>query len=404
VIDENYEFEDDEDYEQLIEDSDDEPTIVPINEPTEEPTNESSEEESEEKPKEVEPSESEPIEEEPIDEPTGESIDEDEEEEEDTIDYEEYNEETYDEEYESDLNNTDELDEFEEEYESDLDQTENDDDEPTELSDILDESDLNKTHDNNNNVEQESEIEPTVQPIDTPSETPIPTPIATQVKRMPLITGCGRSGTHSIAEAFTQAGIPYGHEHFRDKGAVSWPHAANDTKYPFEDELSRKIREKAIIEPLIQVVRHPLNAIESIQRCFCASGNIKSSNGAYNDKLSWDFLSKHVHIPKGASRMVKAAHYWVKWNTQIEERNPKLLLHIEWINEEKEDLFSLLQEYYPDVPEYRDPDIIEQFSVGVASSSAGIPKGSITWELLEEEDPDITEEAKRLALHYGYQL
>jgi len=223
-------------------------------------------------------------------------------------------------------------------------------------------------------------------------------------KRMPLIIGCGRTGTHSVSTAFLNIGLSYYHENVAGVGGVSWPHTAIDTVYPFEKFTSAVQRKRGILyEPIIHLVRNPLDVIRSVAYCFCGRGNLNLRDGRISDSKSWAFAKKHVYIPQNETRVVQAAYYWVNWNLLAESRNPERRFQIEKLNDEKQQLFDFLHEQYPKLSMYTNKDLIRKFSIPIGASSE-VKTEEVTWKLLEQLDPDITQKAKELALKYGYPI
>ena len=150
--------------------------------------------------------------------------------------------------------------------------------------------------------------------------------------RIPLVTGGGRSGTHSVSYYLESIGVPSTHEVVKSGGVVvSWWHAPNDAanlpgKHLGHIETPKAQIEKygAMFDPVIHVVRDPLDHITSLMNCLCGKGNITIKMGRLWDKRSFSFASKYIplkHAPglpasqtKDGPRMFKAACYWLHWN------------------------------------------------------------------------------------------
>ncbi len=119
---------------------------------------------------------------------------------------------------------------------------------------------------------------------------------------VPLVTGCGRGGTHATAAMLSELGGVTGrHEGFQqDAISVGWMYGAHvkaaETlgwdwppagRYPFErqgDAVAR-LEQLRSFEPVVLLVRHPLQVIASVRRCFCASGT--RDVGTVADERSW---------------------------------------------------------------------------------------------------------------------
>ena len=169
----------------------------------------------------------------------------------------------------------------------------------------------------------------------------------------PLITGCGRSGTHFIAEEIMANNIDVKHERIGSKGSVSWiygvPHVASERTLEtwFASEQDTLLRELPTSEfqffPIVHVVRHPIKAIASLLTCFCGCGSMQC--GGWADEPSWEWAGKHIAfsqkhctvyridkngqdrtpplcISYGANervgRLIRSMEYWVHWNEIIE--------------------------------------------------------------------------------------
>ncbi|GMH61451.1 hypothetical protein TL16_g03256 [Triparma laevis f. inornata] len=158
----------------------------------------------------------------------------------------------------------------------------------------------------------------------------------------PLVTGCGRSGTHFMADEIMGNGIPVKHERIDEAGSVSWIYGANHVpslrklETWFASEEDTVLRESLNFRhfPVVHVVRHPLKAIASLTTCFCGCGSM--SCGAWADEPSWEWAGKHIkfsqkycktyrreglcicygaHTKKG--RLVRAIEYWIGWNEMV---------------------------------------------------------------------------------------
>ena len=130
----------------------------------------------------------------------------------------------------------------------------------------------------------------------------------------PLVTGCGRGGTHSTAAMLEKLGVQTAHEDFAANGvSVGWPYAAPlgdneyigydwppEGRYPFEKVKSYESRLKNldVFAPVVLLVRYPLDVIASTMRCFCARGTRTTANEIKNDKRSWVFVEHNLNISR----------------------------------------------------------------------------------------------------------
>ena len=163
----------------------------------------------------------------------------------------------------------------------------------------------------------------------------------------PLVTGCGRGGTHATAAALTGVGVSAKHEGFAvGQVSVGWPFGAplgeNEElgwnwppkgRYPFEsyNDAVKRLKRLQHFAPVVLLVRHPLDVIASVRRCFCSMGlRTLSEVTALNDNRSWWFVESHVNVTRFLAGvdswrvlplddLRRSMAYWVGWNTLIEE-------------------------------------------------------------------------------------
>jgi len=256
---------------------------------------------------------------------------------------------------------------------------------------------------------------------------------------VPLITGCGRGGTHSVAKWLNENNIPAVHEGIAPGAmAVSWlyapfandeVHTLNELRVPFDHinqsdwsniftewkpqfakyaEDSKVLAQaypeyvkqdagssvKIRFHPIVHVVREPLTAIASLARCFCGSGHRTHYDGSwYADKTSYDFAGKHVGS-LGKTFMEKAANYWLKWHSLIGQHashtfqleDPKGALDVAKVLGINNEGFSEMVH-----------------STKGKSSDDAISSETLTWdELGKKIGPDLAKEIKEKGEEYGY--
>ncbi len=133
----------------------------------------------------------------------------------------------------------------------------------------------------------------------------------TRAAVVPLVTGCGRSGTHAAAAALNELGLKAVHEQYQEDAiVVSWLYGADlpptaliipdreSGSYPFESAVSRANRLRTLerFSPVVQLVRHPLEVISSTRRCFCAAGNRTTPRQVAADANSWRVVEHFLDI------------------------------------------------------------------------------------------------------------
>jgi len=170
---------------------------------------------------------------------------------------------------------------------------------------------------------------------------------------VPLVTGCGRGGTHSTAAMLNKLGAPALHEDYGpDSISVSWPYGAPIAngeyigytflpagRYPFEKITSYNSRIESLskYEPVVILVRDPIKVISSTRRCFCAKGFRYAEPQIKADNRSWWFVEHNINLTRyypelksdgsltewsdlPVDSVVRSMVYWVGWNEMVEER------------------------------------------------------------------------------------
>jgi hypothetical protein len=129
---------------------------------------------------------------------------------------------------------------------------------------------------------------------------------------VPLVTGCGSSGTHSAAAMLQQLGVNAPHEGYVSNGvSVGWPYAAivqhgedigfdypPKGRYPFESvsAYAERTDTLSIFKPVVLLVRDPLHVIASTRRCFCAKGSRLTETQLKNYNRSWWFVEQKLNL------------------------------------------------------------------------------------------------------------
>jgi len=228
----------------------------------------------------------------------------------------------------------------------------------------------------------------------------------------PLITGCGRSGTHSLMTFLKSIGVKAVHEAMKkDHVSVSWLYAAESMSYPFENFESAKYRKMLmkqkpqtvpLFSPVVHLTRHPLKVMSSTRRCFCGRGDREL--GAPADRKSWEFAARF--LPRMNERLMaldsleRSAIYWLEWNKMIDRRFPDAkLIRLEDLDPVElvksldlsdEIELSLLPKSVPRSKFHTSPD----------KERERVP--DITWAELRKMNEKIAQEILDLAQMYGY--
>jgi hypothetical protein len=194
-----------------------------------------------------------------------------------------------------------------------------------------------------------------------------------------LIVGCARSGTTYMAEVLRAAGWKIQHERVKRDGAVSWELVFDDTQHvPWGS--ARKGRKFA---HTFHQVRHPLRTISTV---YHAEEPLQRS---------WDYIQAHIpEISPQDSLLVKSAKYWYYWNLKAEAMS-------EWTYQLEN--FGQVREEFERRVGKRVPRVaIESVPRNINASS---PHHQFTWEELQQElDPELYDNIRHLAEHYGYKL
>lgn len=169
-------------------------------------------------------------------------------------------------------------------------------------------------------------------------------------KKRIVVIGCGRSGTKFISKH-----LGLGHEtRITERGIACW-HAVVD-KNPYYT-----------IQPNDYVVHQIRNPIDTISSCH-----------AILMKESWDLIINNIKdMNKDDSLLLKCMKYWYYWNQMAEKRASK--------SYKVEDLSS---EVPKDVNSRKDSELYRK----------------ISWNDMQNEDKNLANRIKSLAIKYGYNL
>jgi len=214
-----------------------------------------------------------------------------------------------------------------------------------------------------------------------------------------LITGCGRSGTHSIARMLGRAGLRIGHEFFGDasEGHVSW----------FSTGLMRSVAFHSRTRchcAILKTHRAPLHAIDSIVQGFNGLGSCSSDLLVEHDSASWRFAAQYVTLPPvtepscGMSRPKRlqlALHYWVKWNILADSVATDA---IDVESATAESLISARDRRCGLQQPGRQPSAL----ISLPNLLSEAASARVDWGELHSIDPEMACAAQELAKQYGY--
>lgn len=255
-----------------------------------------------------------------------------------------------------------------------------------------------------------------------PTDCNLPPPplelVAARPKSVPLVTGCGRTGTLSLSDYIrTELGMRSLHEKFETNAVlVSWLYAVPNAKtYPFEGKKSPRYREQQLavlknanlplFAPVVHIVRHPLKVISSTRRCFCGRGTRKNSLGRVSDTMSWKFVDQHIAMPRANlpyDSLLRSMTYWYEWNMLIRKTHATLIsttLRIEDLDPNR-----LAIGLNIDIPEGKVlPNRIPRSAHHISPDQERVERPDATWRELYEEDSALATRIFDLAKLFGYE-
>lgn len=199
--------------------------------------------------------------------------------------------------------------------------------------------------------------------------------VSPKVKRLVLITGCGRSGTGYMKDFLKASGLDVRHEYMGADGSVSWLMAADVDRAPW-GPLSKDFHFKHVFHQ----IRDPLKVMQSFYD--------------YPPRATWEWISDVIpEIKLTDSDMTKVAKYWYYWNLMAEAK-------AEW-SYRIEDFDKKYIEMGRRLGLRFDKKVLA--GISKKNNSKGPVKTLFTWSLLKAEiDPDLYEKICKLAERYGY--
>ncbi|GBG30864.1 Hypothetical Protein FCC1311_070842 [Hondaea fermentalgiana] len=255
---------------------------------------------------------------------------------------------------------------------------------------------------------------PTLSQSDVLAMTPLTLPVVGSQNSIPLITGCGRSGTLSLMEYLRSINVQAVHEQVATAHvSVSWLYAAESDVYPFELKNSLVLRKKLkaslppgkpLFGPVVHLTRHPLKVMSSTRRCFCGKGDRTLARGAKNDKRSWVFAERFLPRMRADlpyESLERSAVYWLEWNKMIEENFPERT-HVRLEDVDPGVLVRSLGLTSIDTSSL--PRTMPRAKFHTSPDKEKVKLPDVTWTELYNMDPDMTREVFELARHYGYEL
>ena len=214
-----------------------------------------------------------------------------------------------------------------------------------------------------------------------------------------LITGCGCSGTEFIATYLTKTGIPFCHEKqtkipgtnnpralgSKLIGISSWALAGQTDDTTWGDPYSTYN-----FKHIVHQVRCPLKCMTS----FMTSG-----------EQSMKFVQKNICIDDNDSLLTKAMKYWLYWNQKAENMS-SWTYKIEDLEQNLEKLFEEigLTDFIAKKGYKWYLEKFQSMKKNVGTRWANKEKKVLTWEDLRQEDESLTEQIKKQAKRYGYNI
>lgn len=184
---------------------------------------------------------------------------------------------------------------------------------------------------------------------------------------------------------------------------------------PVDNRTNEVQRRGVVFDPVVHLVRDPLDAITSLTNCFCAAGNMSKSpewigwggvkkygrGGARWDNLSYAYAGRHSHFPSGASRMQRAAIYWLEWN-RLAAKHSKVRVRLEGLPQGGAAL--LLAALGVDRSHTTKEILTSALQVfGTRGGTSEVRHQRLSWaELTAELGEDLTNEIRAQAVEWGY--
>lgn len=138
-----------------------------------------------------------------------------------------------------------------------------------------------------------------------------------------LLTGCGRSGTHFLADMLQHNGYNVTHERIGPQGSVSWVFAAppspdsmaDESRLVSAEDVWRRSQANFTFYPIVHLTRHPVPLITSLTTCFCGCGSIKC--GRWADTPSWHFAGHVANYSNEFCRMFNKEGTCLEYTSQV---------------------------------------------------------------------------------------
>ena len=204
-----------------------------------------------------------------------------------------------------------------------------------------------------------------------------------------VITGCGASATKYMATVFSRANHPMGHELVLVGGISSWICATGPTQHEFHGASGRRgviYNDLPLRKVILHQVRHPVKTISTAQRF---------------RHYAVDWIVKHTpQIGPDDSKLLSCMKYWLYWN-RMAEKLAEWTYTIEALSTDD----AVWEEFcrrvgHPEWEEYRESTLAYDKAKPVNThTNQYTPR---TWEDLEREDKELTEEIREQAKRYGY--
>lgn len=229
-------------------------------------------------------------------------------------------------------------------------------------------------------------------------------------REIALVTGAGRSGTHSIAKWLNdKAGVPAVHETAKNHHvSVGWPYAgasyADEGTVVWEFYKDQDLKHRGMkFSPVVHLMREPLSHISSLESCLCPGNWDHSAEEKNLDQQSFDYAAMimdrahrgqswlGIKRRNGGSRLELAAAYWLDWNNLVS----RYASHKQFL--ETLDEHTLVS----DLGKHAGQSPLPKFDVHEASAQH--PGGQLSWpQLVEGVGEQLASRIMQAAKEWGY--
>lgn len=211
-----------------------------------------------------------------------------------------------------------------------------------------------------------------------------------------LITGCGRSGTQYLSKILNYHNLEFLHEDIRGKdGVISWFLMFDRQDIPYwniskKDYLNFKPNYTNHFNKKILLVRNPIDVISSVYNTF-------------KDK-SFDYIRKCIpEISNYDSKLLHVMKYYLYWNLNG-LKICDFYIKIENIESDIDRILYLFSIKKKDFSHFSKKTHTRNIMLNESKTSTGTKRvyDKISWEDLENEDINITNQIRDLCKKLGY--